>query len=161
VIAADAVSVVVCLWETLAKGGNCLKKILVLILTLTSIISTSMVTKACGPGPGYPPPPPPYWGHYPGERTEALRVLNETRKYLFRAQRLTYGHWRADLRHAFDLQAEARELYRQWRHRQAMHLSFRAREIAQDVIADAELRGPPPPPPHRHRRSFIQFHLDL
>ena len=136
-----------------------MKKILILILTLISIISTSIVAEACGPGPGYPPPP--YWGPPPDDdRMEALGVLNETREYLFRAQRVAYGPLRNDLRHAFALQADARELYRQWHHQRAIQLSLRAREIAQDIIEETNRRDPPPPH-HHHRKPSIHINLNI
>jgi hypothetical protein len=143
------------------KGGNLVKKILILILTLVSIIGISITANAYGPGSGGPlPPPPPHWGPPPNERIGALKVLNETREFLFQAQRVAYGPLREDVRHAFDLQANAREFYRQWRHQRAIRLSLRAREIAQDVIEKAERRDPPPPP-HHHRKPSIHINLNL
>jgi hypothetical protein len=144
------------------KGGNHLKKILILILTLISIISISIVANAYGPGPGYPPPP--YWGPPPGDRMEARRVLDETRDYIFRAQRVAHRYQQGDLRRAFDIQADARNLYRQWHYHRAIQLSLHARGIARDIIEEAERRDPPPPPPyHRHydRRSSIHINLNL
>jgi hypothetical protein len=137
-----------------------LKKILILLLTLVSIIGISITANAYGPG-GPPPPPPPHWGPPPNERMEALRVLNKTREYLFQARRVAYGPLREDVRHAFDLQADARYFYKQWRHQRAIQLSLRAREIAQDVIEKAERRDPPLPPPHHHRKPSIHINLNI
>jgi hypothetical protein len=146
-----------------------LKKVLSLILTLTGIISIGIVANAYHPGPGYPPPPPPHHGPHPDDRMEARRVLNETQEYLNRAERVAYGHLREDLRRAFDLQADARDLYSRWRYRRASQLSLHSREIAQDIIAEAERRDPPPPPPPHHhhedddddRESSIRINLKL
>jgi hypothetical protein len=133
------------------------KKILILLLTVVGIININMVTCAYGPGPCYPPPPD-------RERWEARQVLEETKEYIFRAERVARGYQRADLRRAYELQAEARDCYRQWYYRRAIRLSYSAREIAQEIIRRAE-EGPPPPPYHHHhhddRDSSIHIRLNL
>jgi hypothetical protein len=132
------------------------KKILILLLTVAGIINISINTCAYGPGPWCPPPPD-------RERWEARHVMEETKEYIFRAERVAYGYQRADLRRAFDLQARARHSYRQWQYRRAIRLSYRAREIAQDIIRRAEA-GPPPPPRHHHYddgESSIHIRLNL
>jgi hypothetical protein len=138
-----------------------IKKIMVLLLTMAGIISISMAASAHhGPGRGYPPPPD-------RGRWEARSVLDETKAYIFRAQRVAHGYQRAELRRAYSLQAEARNLYRHSFYQRAIRLSYRAREIAQDIIERAERRYPPPPPPppyHHHDddgESSIHINLNL
>jgi hypothetical protein len=128
------------------------RKILILLLTVAGIINISMMTCAYGPGPCYPPPPN-------KERVEARHVMEETKEYIFRAEWLAGAHQRAYLRRAYELQAEARECYRQWHYRRAIRLSYRAREIAQDIIGRAEA-GPPPPPRH-HDDGEPSIHIRL
>jgi hypothetical protein len=142
-----------------------LKKILILILTLTSLFSIGIVASAFGPGSGYPPPPPPHHGFHPGDQMEARRVLDETRDYIFQAQRVADRYQQQNLRRAFGLQADGREFYRQWRYDRAIRLSYRAREIAQDIIESAERRELPPPPRRHHQDgegdSSIHIRLNL
>jgi hypothetical protein len=135
------------------------KKILILLLSLVSIIGISITANAYGPGPGGPPPPPPHNGSHSGDRMEARRVLTETKGRLDQAQRVAHGPQRENLRNAFDLQAKANDRYRQSRYDQAIRLSLRAREIAQNIIEKAGRRNFPPPP--HDRKSSIHINLKL
>jgi hypothetical protein len=136
-----------------------LKKILSLLLTLTSIISISITANAYGRVPGNPPPQrPPHNRFHSGNRMKAQRVLTETKKHLFRAKRIAHAQ-RKNLEKAFYLQADARRHYKQLRYDQAIRLSFRARKIAQYIIEKAKRKNPPPP--LHDRKSSLHISLKL
>jgi hypothetical protein len=129
-----------------------MKKQLILIITLICLCSTSRLVSA---RPGGPPPPPDHHGHFdrpaPTSRMEASRVINETRGYLNRAQRMTppHGPKRNRLDMAFSQQRRARNYFRQCRYEHAVRSSLQARKIARDIIAKHH-RHPEPPPPAPH-----------
>jgi hypothetical protein len=105
-----------------------------------------------------------YEHHHSGSsrKWEASRILEKTRYYVLRADRMARGPERYRLKSAYANQRYARTYYSRGLYERTIRYSLRARDIAQDIIAKHRHHGPPPPPPPRGRsRGSISVRLRL
>jgi hypothetical protein len=143
------------------KEEPLVKKLWILILTLFASLSFSMVASA-RTGYGYHHQPPPYYRPHSSDRFKARRVLDVTRDYVFRADRVAHRYQRDSLKRAFYLQRQARYYYSRGHYRTTIRYSLQARDVAVNIIKTAGCPAPWRGPPYRHKNdASISIRLNL
>jgi hypothetical protein len=144
-----------------------MQKVLILGLFL-ACCSAGVVIDAREHRSFHQPGPPRGWERRPDyswDRVEAKQVLAETADRLLQAQSAARrGRYRYGLGKAYAHQKQARNLYYDGQYKRALAHSFRAREIALEII-DANRPGPSRfldrPPRRRHRYDDLDSQLSI
>jgi hypothetical protein len=144
-----------------------MQKVLILGLLLTCC-STGVVIDAREYHRFHRPGPPRSWERRPDyswDRVQAKQILGETAGRLLQAQRAARrGNYRYGLGKAYAHQKQARNLYYDGQYKRAIAHSFRAREIALEII-DANRPGPSRfsnrSPRRRHRHDDLDSQLSI